>query len=84
MCSILGYVGSNCNESDIKRLNSTLSHRGPDNSSVSQEKMNDSSLFLAHNRLSIQDLNQNANQPMQSGRFSIVFNGEIYNHLELR
>ena len=84
MCSILGYIGSNCNESEIRSLNNTLSHRGPDNSSISQEKMHASSLFLAHNRLSIQDLNQNANQPMEGGRYSIVFNGEIYNHLELR
>lgn len=84
MCSILGYIGVSYNKDEIESLNSTLSHRGPDNSSVSQSKMHNNSLFLAHNRLSIQDLNQNANQPMESGRFSIVFNGEIYNHLELR
>lgn len=84
MCSILGYIGSSCNEIEIKRLNSTLSHRGPDNSSIYQTKMLGNSLFLAHNRLSIQDLNQNANQPMVNSRFTIVFNGEIYNHLELR
>jgi len=84
VCSILGYIGSSCNEIEIKRLNSTLSHRGPDNSSMYYTKMLGNSLFLAHNRLSIQDLNQNANQPMVNSRFVIVFNGEIYNHLELR
>ena len=84
MCSILGYIGSSYNEDEVKRLNSTLSHRGPDNSSVTKDMMHRKPIFLAHNRLSVQDLNQNANQPMESGRFSIVFNGEIYNHLELR
>ena len=43
-------------------------------------------LKIGHTRLSIQDLSNNANQPMESisGRFIISFNGEIYNHLQLR
>jgi asparagine synthase (glutamine-hydrolysing) len=61
-----------------------MSHRGPDNSEVKNYNFRDKKLHLGHNRLSIQDLDPKANQPMQNSRFAIVFNGEIYNHLELR
>ena len=84
MCSILGYYNSKQTLKEIETLNQTLNHRGPDNSSIIEYKFKDKILFLGHNRLSIQDLTPNANQPMQSNRFAIVFNGEIYNHLELR
>ena len=84
MCSILGYYNSKQSLKEVEILNQTLNHRGPDNSSVVEYKFGDKKLFLGHNRLSIQDLTPNANQPMQSHRFAIVFNGEIYNHLELR
>jgi len=84
MCSILGYYNSKQSLKEIEILNQTLNHRGPDNSSVVEYKFGEKKLFLGHNRLSIQDLTPNANQPMQSDRFAIVFNGEIYNHLELR
>ncbi|MDA8560541.1 asparagine synthase (glutamine-hydrolyzing) [Nitrospinae bacterium] len=59
-----------------------LSHRGPDAEGVFIE----SPIGLAHRRLSIIDLNETANQPMQdeSGNYFIVFNGEIYNFLSLR
>ncbi len=59
-----------------------LSHRGPDAEGVFIE----SPIGLAHRRLSIIDLNESANQPMQdeSGNYFIVFNGEIYNFLTLR
>jgi asparagine synthase (glutamine-hydrolysing) len=57
-------------------------HRGPDNTNIlSQEK-----IILGHNRLSIIDTNNRSNQPFKDsfGRFSIVFNGEIYNYQELK
>jgi len=59
-------------------------HRGPDASGVWLS--NDQSLGLSHNRLSILDLSLAGNQPMHSidGRYTIVFNGEIYNYLELQ
>ena len=57
-------------------------HRGPDNISLKRI----GNLLLGHTRLAIIDLNQTSNQPMQSfcGRYEIVFNGEIYNFLNLR
>jgi asparagine synthase (glutamine-hydrolysing) len=69
---------------EIIQQNSLMSHRGPDNSEVKNYNFRDKKLHLGHNRLSIQDLDPKANQPMQNSRFAIVFNGEIYNHLELR
>lgn len=65
-----------------EQLISTLHHRGPDSSGYYQTK----SLCLVHTRLAIQDLSPNANQPMENedGRYTILFNGEIYNHWEIR
>ncbi len=84
MCSILGYFNTKNSFSEIEVLNSRLSHRGPDNSTLKEYRFRGKNLFLAHNRLAIQDLDSRANQPMESERYIIVFNGEIYNHLELR
>jgi asparagine synthase (glutamine-hydrolysing) len=84
MCSILGYYNTKQSFKEIERLNISLSHRGPDNSDIKKYSFKNRELFLAHNRLAIQDLDEKANQPMESRRFAIVFNGEIYNHLELR
>ncbi|SFV53026.1 Asparagine synthetase [glutamine-hydrolyzing] [hydrothermal vent metagenome] len=84
MCSIMGYYNTEQSFEEIKWLNRTLSHRGVDNRSVKEYNLTEKKLFLGHNRLAIQDLDAQANQPMESERFAIVFNGEIYNHLELR
>lgn len=62
----------------------TLAHRGPDDRGVWTD--NAAGVALAHRRLSILDLSVAGHQPMvsASGRYVIVFNGEIYNHLEIR
>ena len=64
----------------IKELN----HRGPDDDGFWSDSTY--GIGIAHKRLSIQDLTSNGSQPMESskGRFIIGFNGEIYNHLDLR
>lgn len=81
MCGIIGAVGNIDNSIKFKALN-TISHRGPDSSGIYVKE----NLFLGHTRLSIQDLSENGNQPMYSEdkRYVIIFNGEIYNHLEIR
>lgn len=70
-----------CNEG--RKMSNALQHRGPDGEG---EWINElGNLFLAHRRLSIIDLSESGQQPMISydGRYVIVFNGEIYNYLEL-
>ncbi|MFO0265760.1 MAG: asparagine synthetase B, partial [Cyclobacteriaceae bacterium] len=59
-----------------------LAHRGPDGHGF----WNDDTCWMLHRRLAIQDLSVAGQQPMQSpsGRYQMVFNGEIYNHLNLR
>ena len=64
-------------------MTNVLKNRGPDSSDI---YINDIGLSLGHRRLSIQDISDKGKQPMisENNRFIIVFNGEIYNHLELR
>jgi len=89
MCGIYGYF-STVNESDIdmrlSRASHLLNHRGPDSSGQEFYSLKASSLFLGHTRLSIIDLTNRGHQPMRSNnkRFTITFNGEIYNYKELR
>jgi asparagine synthase (glutamine-hydrolysing) len=67
-----------------RRMGATLAHRGPDDAGTWVDEK--TRLALAHQRLSILDLSPAGHQPMisASGRWVLVFNGEIYNHLELR
>ena len=86
MCGIAGYISKNNNveESVLWKMIKSLKHRGPDSQDIWVS--DDKKIGLAHSRLSILDLSDNGNQPMKSfsGRYTIVFNGEIYNHIELR
>ena len=63
-----------------------LRHRGPDDHGIEQIRASDGLLGLGHTRLSIIDLSTGGRQPMRSSddRFTLVFNGEIYNYKELR
>jgi asparagine synthase (glutamine-hydrolysing) len=84
MCGISGVFKFNekVDLESITRINNTLEHRGPDNGTV---KIFDN-VGLGHRRLSIIDLTEKANQPMScnSNRFTIVFNGEVYNFQEIK
>ena len=82
MCGIAGFVGRGDN-SDLRRMTRHLAHRGPDAEGFFEKP--DVGVFLGHRRLSIIDLSGGA-QPMstQDALTTIVFNGEIYNHAELR
>ncbi len=83
MCGILGHWGADAVPRQIfdDHLN-RIRHRGPDHSAVIEID----GLTLGHNRLAIIDLDPRSNQPMFSacGRVALVFNGEIYNYLELK
>lgn len=82
MCGICGFVGKGA-LSDLHRMNQTMIHRGPDAEGYWQDR--DAGVYLGHRRLSIIDLSGGA-QPMLTNDKQLVvsFNGEIYNHLELR
>lgn len=84
MCSIAGYFNPRLTLPDYEALNATMAHRGPDFSQVKEYGFLDKKIYLAHNRLSIQDLSEEGNQPMESERYVIVFNGEIFNHKKIR
>ena len=86
MCGISGFFLKKKNI-PIKIINRTLSlmaNRGPDNQKFLIRKVKDKSLGFLHSRLSIIDLKDRSNQPMIFGDYSIIFNGELYNYIELR
>lgn len=84
MCGIAGFVGIGAGQLEevAMAMATRLRHRGPDAFGL----WKDSDVILAHTRLSIIDLSASGAQPMtsQSGRNVIVFNGEIYNHQDIR
>ena len=82
MCGICGFVGKvNNSKKILKTMVDRIAHRGPDDMGMYVDDL----AALGHRRLSIIDLNHGV-QPMynETGDLAIVFNGEIYNHLELR
>ena len=86
MCGISGVIGINKidenHEEEVIRLRDSMAHRGPDAAGIYR----DSNVCLGHRRLSILDLSDKANQPFIDNEEDIVisFNGEIYNHSEIR
>jgi len=86
MCGISGIIshhGSDINLVQLKLMSDTLVHRGPDGSGewIGPQK----NVGFAHRRLAIIDLSDGAAQPMHFlGKYTIVFNGEIYNYIELK
>ena len=85
MCGICGFYGSPDNTKDqqalLDRMNETQKHRGPDDRGTFIE----GPAGLGHVRLSIIDLSSAGHQPMLYGdRYAMVFNGEIYNYIEIR
>jgi asparagine synthase (glutamine-hydrolysing) len=88
MCGIAGIWNESLNAAQARRvvhgMAESLIHRGPDDDGCWAES--DGSVALAHRRLSIVDLSPLGRQPMVSvsGRYAIVFNGEVYNHLDLK
>ena len=79
MCGVFGIIGEYSPEKAREALKK-LAHRGRDFCGIVEEK----GVFLAHRRLSITDLHPRAHQPMRLGKLLVSFNGEIYNHHELR
>ncbi len=88
MCGIAGILNPGTKrdelERDVAAMNDCLAHRGPDDHGVWCDES--AGIALAHRRLSIVDLSPAGHQPMISadGRFVIIYNGEVYNHEEIR
>jgi asparagine synthase (glutamine-hydrolysing) len=80
MCGIIGIIARY--DAKFKKSIDLIAHRGPDSTGYYIQE----NLLLGHTRLSIQDLSEKGNQPMYSadGRYVIIFNGEIYNHNQIR
>jgi asparagine synthase (glutamine-hydrolysing) len=90
MCGIAGFIGGRFDHGGqgaravLARMTGAIAYRGPDSAGAWLEP--EHRLALGHRRLAILDLSTAGEQPMtsRSGRFVTVYNGEIYNHLELR
>ena len=84
MCGIVGIRSKNkhgfVNFDNLQIAVNTLKHRGPDNIGIKQY----TNVALGHTRLAIIDTEDSANQPFEDDRYSLVFNGEIYNYKDLR
>ncbi len=83
MCGICGQINYKHKDISLPHIR-LISHRGPDASS--EWRSADETVYLGHTRLSILDLSPTGCQPMAdaSGRFTLIYNGEIYNHLHVR
>ncbi len=88
MCGFVGFIGqsgANATHAEtVGNMADAIRHRGPDDRGVWSDP--DAGIALGHRRLSIVDLSPAGRQPMvsQSGRFVIAFNGEVYNHKDIR
>jgi asparagine synthase (glutamine-hydrolysing) len=89
MCGIAGFLSYSHLQKDAilataRHMGEAIRHRGPDDSGVWTDES--AQVVLVHQRLSILDLSPAGHQPMESasGRYMMVFNGEIYNHLDMR
>ena len=82
MCGINGLINySQENLSElIQKMNSSIAHRGPNAEGVYVNN----EIGLGHVRLSILDLNEHANQPFKDENYVLIYNGEVYNYIELR
>lgn len=85
MCGICGIFDNSVSQEKRQEITdkmlSVQTHRGPDGSFSWHDK---EGISLGHNRLKIIDLTDNANQPMEKDGYIIVFNGEVYNYIELK
>ncbi len=82
MCGILGSINIPFGEDALN----LIAHRGPDDFGIENFKLNGHAVHLGQRRLAILDLSKAGHQPMISacGKYALIFNGEIYNHMDLR
>jgi len=84
MCGIVGYIGkASVDKPRIVETLDLMRNHGPDSRDYVSFNQGDVNVVLLHSRLSIIGLDERANQPFTIGDYTIVFNGEIYNYVEL-
>jgi len=89
MCGIVGAISTELKDDSLSLVGEVVNdqlQRGPDFQAIEKITTKNTSVIFGHNRLSIIDLSSQANQPMwdATAQYCIVYNGEIYNYLELR
>src|SRR4051794_17011042 len=84
MCGIAGAFQQPDGKLVVTTMTDRLGHRGPDAAGVLEIVAPDSAVVLGHRRLSIIDLSTAADQPFSKGGLTLAYNGEIYNHEDLR
>jgi asparagine synthase (glutamine-hydrolysing) len=86
MCGIAGFIDKTRKSGyeELSNMTETLAHRGPDGKGLIIFNDLNATVGFGHRRLSIIDLHESASQPMYFEDWCIVFNGEIYNYLEIR
>ncbi len=87
MCGFIGVITKDhINKTSIKESDKFLSCRGPDDHKWLESSLEEKNIIFSFHRLSIVDLSEEASQPMSSKKFNseIMFNGEIYNHADIR
>ena len=82
MCGIVATIG--CSKDDVHTMLNEIEHRGKDNRGIQEFTYKDKKIILGHNRLSINDISESGNQPMQYENTWLIVNGEIWNYPELR
>ncbi len=86
MCGIVGFISKDRQDGITEKMLRVQAYRGPDDSGVFIERIDDRYVHFGHNRLSIQDLSSHGHQPFISdcGNYVIIFNGEVYNFKTIR
>lgn len=86
MCGIAGFVDFRSQSSSevLKSMTDALYHRGPDDCGYTLEVSGSAQVGLGHRRLSILDLSNHGHQPMMHNDLVIIYNGEVYNFIEIR
>ena len=85
MCGIAGYIGKNIiDKKIISKTLECMAHRGPDSDGYFLSNKGEENIYLLHSRLSIIDLSNVSNQPYHYDNLVLIYNGEIYNYLEIK
>ncbi|HET6668584.1 MAG TPA: N-acetylglutaminylglutamine amidotransferase, partial [Intrasporangium sp.] len=84
MCGIAGAFQQPDGKTAVSTMTDRIGHRGPDASGIIELVSPESAVVLGHRRLSIIDLSSAADQPLAKDGLTLTYNGEIYNHREIR